>query len=447
MRWWFFTFVALCAVSSRLPAENSKPNIIFILADDLGWGDVGFHGGDAETPHLDQLASEGVELTSHYVAPVCSPTRTGLLTGRNWTRFGVTTPTNTLAIPLTTITLPRLLAEQGYDTCLIGKWHLGSLPKWGPNHFGFNHSYGSLAGGVSPWSHGYKQGIYRPTWHRNEELIQQSGHVTDLLTGEAIDWIGQRRDRPFFMYLPYTAVHLPLKEPDLWVSRVPAAITDEVQRHYLASIMHLDDAVGRILRAVDASVLKNETLIVFTSDNGGSTAENNDRRYPDDQCPTGRLPGDNLPFRGKKGEVYEGGVRVPTTVWWPGKLSPRKESTPCCIIDWLPTLCAFAGVKVNETLKLDGEDLSEMLLDKNQVKQRGIYIAGPNWRSVAVRRGHWKLVEHRKDENRNYELYDLNRDPTERNDLAGDQPKILREMIQVLSELSRADRDSVVKEE
>ncbi|MEC7408414.1 MAG: sulfatase-like hydrolase/transferase, partial [Planctomycetota bacterium] len=206
MRWWFFTFVALCAVSSRLPAENSKPNIIFILTDDLGWGDVGFHGGDAETPHLDQLASEGVELTSHYVAPVCSPTRTGLLTGRNWTRFGVTTPTNTLAIPLTTITLPRLLAEQGYDTCLIGKWHLGSLPKWGPNHFGFNHSYGSLAGGVSPWSHGYKQGIYRPTWHRNEELIQEGGHVTDLLTEEAIDWIGKRRDRPFFMYLPYTAV-------------------------------------------------------------------------------------------------------------------------------------------------------------------------------------------------------------------------------------------------
>ncbi|MCA9080488.1 MAG: sulfatase-like hydrolase/transferase, partial [Planctomycetaceae bacterium] len=206
---------------SLFAADPQRPNIVFIMADDLGWGDIEQHGGNVPTPHLQRLASAGLELTQHYVAPVCSPTRTGLMTGRCWSRFGVTTPTNSRALPWDTVTLPRALQEQGYATLLAGKWHLGSLPECGPNHFGFDHAYGSLAGGISPWNHRYKQGPFTVTWHRNEELIEEQGHVTDLLTKEAIQWIKQQ-DGSFFAYIPFTAVHLPLKEPQAWLDKVPA---------------------------------------------------------------------------------------------------------------------------------------------------------------------------------------------------------------------------------
>jgi len=414
------------------------------MADDLGWGDVGFHGGVASTPHLARLAEQGIELTHHYVAPVCSPTRTGLLTGRCWSRFGVTSPTNTLAIPPPTLTLPRLLSEAGYDTCLIGKWHLGSLPKWGPNHFGFDHSYGSLAGGVSPWSHGYKKGPYRPTWHRNQSLISESGHVTDLLTGEAVEWIDARSKKPFFLYLPYTAVHLPLREPDEWVTRVADHVTDSVERHYLASIMHLDDAVGRIIDALEVNELLENTIVIFTSDNGGSTAENNDLRYPDDNCPDGALPGRNLPLRGKKGEVYEGGIRVPTIVWCPSLFSKRKEDTPVQIIDWLPTISRFAGAKIGKESRLDGVDLHDLLLQGKKIDDRLLYTVGPSWRSVALRDQRWKLVQHQRGESIVRELYDLVNDPGEQHNVAVQHPEVLNRMRLDLVDTSKSDRDSVV---
>ena len=295
--WLLVPAVGICEPS----AKPRHPNIVFIMADDLGWADVAFHGGNAPTPHLDQLAKDGLELAQHYVAPVCSPTRAGLLTGRCWSRFGVTTPTNELALPPDTVTLPQALKAAGYSTCLIGKWHLGSLPKWGPNHFGFDHSYGSLAGGISPWNHRYKKGPYSITWHRNEKLIEEPGHVTDLLTKEAIGWIESHRASPFFLYVPYTAVHLPLKEPEAWLKRVPKTIPGDVPRHYAASVMHLDDAVGRIAAALEKAGLRENTLLVFTSDNGGSTVENNDLKYPDDHCPNGKLTGNNHPLRGAKG--------------------------------------------------------------------------------------------------------------------------------------------------
>lgn len=156
---------ALATAQLRPGAESAHrpPNFVFILADDLGWADVAFHQGNAPTPHLDRLAREGLELTQHYVAPVCTPTRAAFLTGRAWSRFDVTTPANERVLPLDTVTLPRALKQVGYDTALMGKWHLGSLPGEGPNTFGFDHSYGSLAGGVSPWNHRYKQGPYSET--------------------------------------------------------------------------------------------------------------------------------------------------------------------------------------------------------------------------------------------------------------------------------------------
>src|SRR5688572_19714642 len=174
------TPVADAATSDR------QPNIVVLLADDLGWRDVGFHGGNAPTPHLDKLAREGVELSQHYVFTVCSASRASLLTGRYCTRYGFAGALNTRALPLHTVTLASALRERGYDTAICGKWHLGSKPEWGPQHYGFDYSYGALAGGVGPWDHEYKRGPYARTWHRNGEFVEEQGHVTDLFAREAV---------------------------------------------------------------------------------------------------------------------------------------------------------------------------------------------------------------------------------------------------------------------
>ena len=164
----------------------AKPNIVILVADDMGWADVGYHGSTIRTPNIDRLQKGGAELDMHYVAPMCTPTRVGLLTGRYWSRFGNTKPSNERVLPWDIITLPKALKEVGYQTAIAGKWHLGSKPEWGPTKFGFDQSYGSLAGGINPWNHLYKHGPYSQTWHRNDRLIQEKGHVTDLLTKDAL---------------------------------------------------------------------------------------------------------------------------------------------------------------------------------------------------------------------------------------------------------------------
>lgn len=437
--------ILLLAGSSTLRAADAPPNFVFIMADDLGWADVAFHGGNAPTPHLDRLAAEGVELTAHYVAPVCSPTRAGLLTGRYWSRFGVTSPQNELALPPETVTLARALQSTGYATCLTGKWHLGSLPQWGPNHFGFDHSYGSLAGGIGPWNHFYKMGPYSQTWHRNHQLLQESGHVTDLLTQEAIRWMQQRReDEPFFLYVPYTAVHLPVKEPQEWLDRVPAGIEGDVPRHYAACIMHLDHAVGEIVAALERTGRRENTLLVFTSDNGGSTVENNDTKYPDDDHPQGKLPGNNAPLRGGKGDLYEGGIRVPTVVSWPGRLEPAKCDVPLHIIDWMPTLCSLSGFDPQQDLRWDGQDIWAVLSADADAPQRALYWAAPGFRARAIRQGPWKLIEHGRDEPRRVELFDLARDMSESENLAEQMPEKVRQLRKTMDQIAAKDRDAVV---
>jgi arylsulfatase A-like enzyme len=427
-------------------AAETKPNIVFIIADDLGWTDVAFHGGHAPTPHLDRLAREGLELTQHYVAPVCSPTRTGLMTGRCWSRFGVTNPQNERALPWDTVTLPRALKRVGYDTCLTGKWHLGSRPEQGPNHFGFDHSYGSLAGGVSPWNHRYKQGPFSQTWHRDEKFVEEPGHVTDLIAAEACRWIESRGAAPFFLYVPFSAVHLPLKEPSAWVERVPAAIQGDVARHYAASVMHLDEAVGRVLSALDKQDRREHTLVVFTSDNGGSTAENNDRRYPDDDCPNGKLTGNNAPWRGQKGDLYEGGTRVPTIVSWPRRLKPGKVASPVQITDWMPTLTAIAGYRPERDLKWDGTDITALLTRHTALPDRPLYSVAPGWRSRSLRFGRWKLIVHGEKQNRRVELFDLATDPAETENQADHQSERVQELTQMMDEVSVRDRDAVAND-
>lgn len=441
-----FCLAHACVVCAAEPMTSSKPNIVFIMADDLGWADVAFHGGHAPTPNLDRLAREGLELTQHYVAPVCSPTRTGLMTGRCWSRFGVTNPQNERALPWDTVTLPRALQSIGYDTSLTGKWHLGSLPEQGPNHFGFDHSYGSLAGGVSPWNHRYKQGPFTQTWHRNEKLFDEPGHVTDLIANEAVTWIESRGDKPFFLYVPFTAVHLPIKEPDEWLRRVPDSIEGDVPRHYAACVMHLDAAVGRIVAALDKTKRRDNTLLVFTSDNGGSTVENNDLKYPDDHCPSGKLVGNNKPWRGEKGSLYEGGTRVPTLVSWPGRAKPGKVDRPVQIIDWMPTFCSLTGARFDRELKWDGINLASLLTDHAELPARPLYAVAPGWRSRSLRLGGWKLIVHDDKSARPTELFDLTHDPSESQNVAEQQSNRVQQMLAELKKVAERDRDAVARD-
>jgi len=443
MRYFVPLLLGLLA-TANLSAAPSKPNLVFIIADDLGWADVAFHGGSAPTPHLDKLAREGLELTHHYVAPVCSPTRTGLMTGRFWSRFGVTAPQNERALPWDTVTLPRALKSAGYDTAITGKWHLGSKPEWGPNHFGFDHSYGSLAGGVGPWNHFYKKGDFSTTWHRNEQFISEEGHVTDLITKEAIQWLEGRRDKPFFLYVPFTAVHLPVKEPQEWLDKVPASITSDLPRHYAACIMHLDDAVGRIVAALGKNGQRENTLLIFTSDNGGSTAGNNDQKYPDDDYPNGKLTGSNLPLRGQKGDLYEGGIRVPTLVNWPGALKPGKLDAPAHITDWMPTLCALAGHQPEKDLRWDGTNIWSALTGATPLPARPLYWTAPSFKASALRVGDWKLIVPKAKgvPQGKAELFDLSKDPNETTDLANQLPDKVAELRARLTEVAQRDRDS-----
>ena len=426
--------------------SGRRPNIVFIMADDLGWADVAFHQGNAPTPHLDRLVAEGVELTQHYVAPVCSPTRCGLLTGRCWSRFGVTSPQNERALPWETETLPRALKAAGYESCLAGKWHLGSRPEWGPNHFGFDQSYGSLAGGVGPWNHFYKQGAFSNTWHRNEQLVTEQGHVTDLITSEAIRWLGTRGDKPFFLYVPFTAVHLPLKEPAAWLNRVPAQITGDVPRHYAASVMHLDDAVRQIVAALEKTGQRDNTLLIFTSDNGGSTAENNDTKYPADEYPGGKLTGSNTPLRGQKGDLYEGGIRVPTIACWPSRLKPGRCTAPVQITDWMPTFCGLAGHIPEKDLRWDGTDIWPVLTGTGTRPDHLLYWAAPGFRARALRAGDWKLIQHGEGQKARVELFDLAVDPGETTNLAAQMADKVNELQSRLATIARADNHAIAQD-
>lgn len=418
-------------------AAMAAPNFVVIVADDLGWADVSYHGGVVPTPNLDKLAREGVELDQHYVAPVCSPTRSALLSGRYWSRFGVTTPQNERAYDWHMVTLPRALKSVGYDTALMGKWHLGSKPEEGPRKFGFDRSYGSLAGGVGPWDHHYKQGPFMKTWHRDDELIEETGHVTDLITREAVEWIAGRSGKPFFLYVPFTAVHLPVKEPEEWLSRVPAAISGDVPRHYAACIMHLDNAVGQLVAALEKAGKRESTLIVFTSDNGGSQAGNADGKYPADDYPNGKLSGNNAPLRGNKGELYEGGIRVTAFANWPGTLKPAKLAAPIHVADWMPTLCGLAGYGPKGSLDWDGRDVWPVLNGASKAEPRLLYWAGVGFKSRAVRDGDWKLIVPQKGKP---ELFDLATDPTETTDLAARMPDKVEALQAKLAEISRGDR-------
>jgi len=428
----------LAVVSSAAGAE--RPNMLIIVADDMGWADVGYHGSPIPTPHIDRLCRTGVELDQHYVAPVCTPTRVALLTGRYWSRFGNTTPSNTQVLPFGTETLASALKTVGYDTCITGKWHLGSLPKWGPLKFGFNASHGSLAGGVNPWNHLYKHGIYSKTWHRNDQLIEEPGHVTDLVTREAVKFIERDRKGPFLVYVPFTAVHTPFDEPKQWLERCRHIAAD--RRQYAACAAHLDDSVGQIVAALERSGQRDKTMIVFFSDNGGTRGDDSSR-YPDTR-PTSKIKGLNTPLRGWKGQVYEGGIRTPAFVNWRGRLPATKVGLPLHVVDWMPTLTRLAGWRPATDLKWDGRDIWPALSGQSRAAPRILYCLGVRGSSAALRSGDWKLIRQGTGPQAALELYHLGRDPNEKHDIAQAEPDRVRELKGLLSAAAGRDGDSAV---
>jgi arylsulfatase A-like enzyme len=442
-----FVTMFVAATSLAWPAAataqqaKTRPNIVLIMADDLGYGDVGWHGGPYKTPHLDTLAKSAVRLETHYSLPVCSPTRSSLLTGRFNSRFGCISPTNARVLPFETVTLARALQSLGYRTALIGKWHLGSRPDQGPQLFGFDHSYGSLAGGVSAYGHVYKEGEFAPTWHRNGKLIAEEGHVTDLLTKEAVGFIEAKRDGPFFLYVPYTAVHLPIDEPKQWLD-LYAGEKDDGARYYGACVSHMDDGVGKIVQALQRTGQLDNTLIIFLSDNGGSTGtQNNDTRYAGTH-PAFRIPAFNGIFRGKKATLYEGGIRTPALVYWSGKLRGRDEHTPIHVADWFPTLAGLTGYRAKQDLKWDGQDVWPVIQGEQKLGPRTLYFAGPGG-AHALRHGDTMLIRQKGKQD---ELYDLAKDVRQQHDLAATQPQRLQEMLALMQHVAENDNDARVKE-
>ena len=426
--------LAGCLGGRSAAALEEKPNIVFILADDLGWADTGYHGAEILTPHIDRLAAEGVRLEQHYACPTCTPARVGLMTGRYPSRYGVLSPAYGDLFDDDTVTLAAALGACGYDTAISGKWHMGSPPESLPRKYGFHSSYGYFHGQIDPYTHLYKNG--EACWHRNDELLTEEGHATDLITEEAVRVITAKRDKPFFLYVAYSVPHFPLDEPEEWTAPYKDVYEDASRRLYAASVTHMDDGIGRILGALDSAGVRDNTLLIFSSDNGGQRSWHSMTEYHGryaDKPHT--VLGDNRPLRGWKGEVYEGGVRVPALASWPGTLQPAVVDAPMHIVDWMPTLCGLAGYSPANDPAWDGQDIWPFVSGTGKAGTRTLYWKTPG--ASALRRGAWKLVA---KNGAAPELYNIAADPNETRDRAGEAPERLAELQALLARIAAGDR-------
>lgn len=397
---------------------SQRPNILFILADDMGWGDLSCYGRpDYKTPNLDKLAAQGIKFTNAYsAAPVCTPTRVGFHTGRYPARLpvGLEEPIHertalspeklkATGIPHEHPTVSSLIKAAGYSTALVGKWHLGYLPHYGPIKSGFDEFFGNMSGAVDHFTH--KDMTDSLDFFEGEVPVEKIGYMTDLLTARAVDYIRRPHKKPFYLSLHYTAPHWPWEGPkDMEVSRSmkygPVGFRAGGSIKVYGEMMKsLDDGIGQVLTALERTELSKNTLVIFTSDNGGERFS-----Y-------------NWPFTGQKMDLHEGGIRVPAIVRWPGVSTPGAVTDqPVITMDWTATMIAAAGAKPDEKYPLDGQDLTGMLKRKAPVPDRKFY-----WRTQrqgAMRSGKWKFLREGTSEF----LFDLSFDEREQADFRSAQP-------------------------
>lgn len=409
-------------------AGHAAPNVIFFLVDDLGSADVGFRGGkEIKTPHIDRIAKSGAVLEQFYVQPLCSPTRAALLTGRYPIRYGLQTgvvrPRFAFGLSLQERLLPEALRDAGYTTAICGKWHLGHItPEYLPTRRGFDHQYGHYNGALDHFTHIRDGGF---DWHRNDKVCRDEGYTTELIARECIRLIeAQPADRPLFLYVPFTGVHGPYQAPRRYLDRYPELKGQ--RRRYAAMLSAIDDAIGEINSAVERKGWRQNTLVIFSSDNGGPGPGNIT---------------DNTPFRAGKGSLYEGGVRACAALSWPGKIKAGTVvGAPIHIVDLYPTLIRLAGGSLEQKLPLDGRDVWRLLTGGADSPRTQVLVnAEP--RRGALRAGDWKLVinggrpaeddpEPVEDGNeaQRIELFNLANDPGETNNLAMKEPARVREL-------------------
>lgn len=423
-------FLFLCVIASA--AESAKPNIVVILADDLGFADVGFHGcRDIPTPHIDSLAQNGIRFTNGYVSgPYCSPTRAGFLTGRYQNRYGhefnpgkLTADGKPAGLPLSETTIAQRLKAAGYTTGIVGKWHLGEAEGMHPLDRGFDQFFGFLEG-----AHVYFPGE-KTRIRRNRENVVEPDYLTDAFGREAVQFLDRHQKQPFFLYLAFNAVHTPMHATDARLKQF-AAIEDEQRRTYAAMHVAMDEAIGQVLAKLRSAGVEDNTLIFFFSDNGGPTMKG-----------TTINASRNTPLRGSKRTTAEGGIHVPFVVQWKGKLKAQTEYThPVIQLDILPTALAAAGVEARPDWKLDGVNLLPYLTGQNTDKPHETLY----WRfgtQMAIRHGDWKLVKYDVGVDggespfpgdsatvTNPRLYNLAADISESHDLAQANPAKLKEL-------------------
>lgn len=426
---------ALAAQSNA--SQGTRPNVVLILMDDLGYGDIGSYGGkDAKTPNLDRLAREGVRFTDAYANGAnCSPTRAGLISGQYQQRYGIEWPLGAMpddsarGLPPTGATLPALLKRNGYATGLVGKWHLGFKPEFGPNAHGFDEFFGFLAGAVGYYTHRRFDG--KPDLYENTTPVAVPAYLTDEITRRAVSFVDRHSSRPFFLEVAYNAVHWPFDAPDLPASaqhRVPKGSPglpplyqgpatpppNATRADYVRMLERADAGVGQILAALDRRGLARNTLVIFTNDNGGEWLSR------------------NAPLRNRKHTLWEGGIRVPLIIKWPGHVPADKSSAQVAVtMDLTASILAATGSAVPATHKLEGIDLLPGLTGRSQVVERQLFwrIRRPH-EQRAVRSGRWKLVQ----DGVNFYLFDVVEDPGERNDLTAALPELVRKLSAAIDE-------------
>jgi len=425
---WLASIFLATAAAAEAP---SRPNVVLILADDLGWNDVGYHGSEIRTPNIDALAKEGVLLDRFYAFPTCTPTRVALLTGRSPLALGMHGPLEPSddGLSLDERMLSEILHDAGYQTFLTGKWHLGSRHiRYWPQSRGFDVFYGHLSGGIGYWDKVHS-GQY--DWQRNGVTERDDRHSTDLIADEAVRLLRERDPtRPVFLYASFNAPHAPTEAPPEDEAKY-ANIENPARRTHAAMVDRLDGAIGRVLAEIDAQGMAADTLVLFMSDNGGATP---DIVRPWVRCivPSFDTWGsDNSPLRGGKTDVFEGGMRVPAVLRWPGRVRGEGAVTQrVTVLDVLPTLAEAMGLDLDGTQALHGQSRWDVIAEGKATPPID-FVAG-NMSSYAFYRGPWKLVEATSPlpfaKTSGTFLFRIDDDPYEQNDLAAEHPEVVEEL-------------------